>query len=162
MPVYLTAALVVVFDQITKWLVAGSIGAAEGNYVRVLDDLLWFRVVYNSGMAFGLMQNSSFLFALAAMALVAGMLFYSRRLALTARVVRLALGLVLGGAVGNLVDRARYGYVFDFVDVRLWPYVFNVADASITCGVILLLAYMLFGWGQGPSARRREEHAATE
>lgn len=162
MPVYVAAVLVVVLDQLTKALIQGTVGSAEGLYVRVAGDLLWFRVVYNSGMAFGLMQNSSFLFALAALALVAGMLFYSRRLALAPSVVRLALGLVLGGAVGNLVDRARYGYVFDFVDVRLWPYVFNVADASITSGVLLLLAYMLLGGGQGPSVRRPEESAAAE
>lgn len=140
---------VVLADQISKWFVVDRLGDQEGNYRRVLGDLLWLRIVHNSGAAFGMLRNASFLFAVAAVVVTLAILYYSRRLSSASLLVRLALGLELGGALGNLVDRVRHGYVVDFIDVRLpfWPYVFNVSDASITIGVVLLGAHLLFGSG---------------
>jgi signal peptidase II len=140
---YATALVVIVADQLSKAWVLQLLGNREGSYRPVLDDLLWLRMVHNSGAAFGMLSNASLLFALAAAGVAVGILVYSRRLANANWLVRMGLGLELGGAVGNLIDRIRFGYVVDFIDVRieprLWPFVFNVADAAITVGVVLLL-----------------------
>lgn len=140
---YLTAVVVVVVDQLTKLWVLDLLGSQEGTYVPVVGDLLWLRMVHNRGAAFGLGQNASYLFALAAIAVAVGIVLYSRKLSSAPWILRVALGLELGGAIGNLVDRLRLGYVVDFIDVRLWPYVFNVSDAAITIGVVLLLFTLL-------------------
>jgi signal peptidase II len=142
-PLYLTAGLVILLDQLSKAYVVGLLGMREGAYKPILGDLLWLRMVHNSGAAFGMLPNASVLFAVAAVAVALAIVLSSRRLADGSRVVRVALGMELGGAIGNLIDRARYGYVVDFVDVRLWPFVFNVADASITLGVVLLAGHIL-------------------
>ncbi len=140
---YATALVVIVADQLSKVWVLQVLGNREGSYRPVLDDLLWLRLVHNSGAAFGMLNSASLLFAVAAAGVAAGILAYSRRLANASWLVRMGLGLELGGALGNLIDRLRFGYVVDFIDVRieprLWPFVFNVADAAITVGVVLLL-----------------------
>ncbi len=140
---YLTASLVILADQLSKAWILQTLGTREGSFRPVIDDLLWLRLVHNSGAAFGMLSNASFLFGLAAVGVAAGILIFSRRLANASWLVRTGLGLELGGALGNLIDRIRYGYVVDFIDVRveprLWPFVFNVADAAISLGVVLLL-----------------------
>ncbi|MDP9380034.1 MAG: signal peptidase II [Chloroflexota bacterium] len=162
-PLYATALVVIVLDQLSKAWVVDLLGTAEGSYQRLVGDLLWLRMVHNTGAAFGMGRGSSLFFALAAVAVAAGIVFYSRRLATTSWLVRVALGLELGGALGNLIDRIRLGYVVDFIDVRLpfWPYVFNVADAAITIGVILLLITLLLPQGDAESTASpvtREQH----
>lgn len=140
---YLTAAFVILADQLSKAWVLQILGTREGSFRPIVDDLLWLRLVHNSGAAFGMLSNASLLFALAAAGVAAGILIFSRRLSNASWLVRMGLGLELGGALGNLIDRIRYGYVVDFIDVRieprLWPFVFNVADAAISVGVVLLL-----------------------
>lgn len=152
LPLYAVAALVITLDQASKAWVVGLLGTTPGPERRLLGEILYLRLVHNSGAAFGMLRDASVLFAVAAVAVSAGIVFYSRRLAAASLLVRLALGLELGGALGNLIDRLRWGYVVDFVDVRLWPYVFNVADAAITVGVVLLLAHVLL--------EGREQHPA--
>ncbi len=148
---YLTALAVLVADQLSKLWVVGFLGPEEGGFVPVIGDLLWLRMVHNRGAAFGVGQNASYLFAVAALVVALGIVYYSRRLTSAHWIVRAALGLELGGAIGNLVDRLRYGYVVDFIDVRLWPYVFNVSDAAITIGVVLLLVSLLLEPRDHPS-----------
>lgn len=140
---YLTAIAVLIADQFSKLWVLDLLGPEEGGVVPLIGDLLWLRMVHNRGAAFGVGQNASYLFALAAVAVALGIIYYSRKLTSAHWIVRVALGLELGGAIGNLVDRLRYGYVVDFIDVRVWPYVFNVSDAAITIGVVLLLISLL-------------------
>ncbi len=135
-------------------------GTREGAERHLLGDLVYLRLVHNTGAAFGMLPNASLLFGLAAVAVIVGILMYSRRLAGAARIVRIALGLELGGALGNLVDRVRYGYVVDFIDVRVWPYVFNVSDSAITIGVVLLLYHILSEGGR--EARVESERSAGD
>ncbi len=162
-PLYVVAAVVLLVDQVSKTLVIALLGTQIGSYRPLIDDLLWLRMVHNSGAAFGMLQNASILFALAAVAVTAGILFYSRKLSSMSLLVRLAIGLELGGALGNLIDRARYGYVVDFIDVRLWPFVFNVSDAAITIGVVLLLYHFLFRTGgDSPRATEQERQAGDK
>lgn len=141
----LVAALIFVADQFTKWLVAGPVGLTElGQSIELLPFFDLTRV-HNHGISLGLLTAASdsqrwLLVAFTAgIALVVGYwLFKEPR-----RGDQLALGMVLGGALGNIVDRTRFGYVFDFADLHFgtWrPFlVFNVADAAISIGVVILI-----------------------
>jgi signal peptidase II len=137
------AAGVLALDQLTKAIVRGSIGREES-----VDVILGIHIVNtrNSGVAFGLFSKGGALVAIVAgLALVALLAFFFTHIG--RRLVWLPTGLLIGGAAGNLLDRAVEGSVTDFVDLPLWP-AFNVADASITIGVLALL-YVL----EGPPSR---------
>jgi signal peptidase II len=91
----------------------------------------------NPGAAFGILPNQNVLFITTGLLLVIGALAIYRKLPPAKKILRIGLGLVLGGALGNLVDRLRFGKVVDFLDFRVWP-VFNLADTAIFIGVCLL------------------------
>ena len=142
------AVAVVVADQVSKALVRGSIGRTERVDVLPGLDLVNTR---NSGVAFGFFSGGgAVVAAVAALALVALLVFFATHL--RRPLVWLPTGLLVGGAAGNLIDRAREGAVTDFVDLVLWP-AFNVADAAITFGVLALL-YVLEGPPSRGPARR--------
>ena len=139
----LTALLVVLVDQLSKLWIRSNLAIGES-----LFEVGFFRLTYvhNSGAAFGLFQGQSFLLAIIALVIVAALLLYTlffhHRLPFSDnRLGRLAIGLVLGGATGNLIDRVHIGYVTDFIDFGFWP-AFNVADSAIVVGTIIL-AYSL-------------------
>jgi signal peptidase II len=134
------AIVVAVLDQLTKaWLVSIL---DPGQSVNIVGD--WLRLVHgqNTGALFGLFRDSAAGFALVSIVVVGAIVWYESRAGGT-RYVSLTLGLLFGGALGNLADRIRLGYVVDFVDagvgtLRFWT--FNVADASISLAIVLLLA----------------------
>lgn len=145
---YLVAAAIFVVDQLVKlWIIAGIGLQAKGsiNLLPILS-LTW---VENRGVSMGLLQADGakerwILTAVTAL-IAAGVAWWMRKE--TNRIDILALALVLGGALGNIVDRVRFGYVVDFVHVHVgeWSfYVFNVADAAITIGVAILLLRAFF------------------
>jgi signal peptidase II len=141
---FLTALGIVVSDQLTKlWittnLLEGQVGFQAGIFQIV-------RIPRNSGAAFGLFQGHSPLLMVVdfiGIALLLAYIFVIRRRypQLHSRLSRIALGLVLGGTIGNLIDRIRFGSITDFVSIGWWP-VFNVADSAIVVGVILF-AFMI-------------------
>lgn len=139
------AAFVIALDQISKFWVRTYLELGE--IVPVAGPLSLVHV-RNTGSAFGLFANQVFLLTLiAVVGLVAVLLFY-RYLLRSSLLGSTALGLVFGGAVGNLIDRIRFGYVTDFIDVRLWgdfhwP-AFNVADSAITVGTIVLIIFIFW------------------
>lgn len=122
-------------DQATKYLALGRLPG--GDPVPVLGGPVCFTLTLNTGSAFGLVSAAPVLLAVGGLVCVA-VLAYVIGGRLSARPARaLPLGLVLGGSVGNLLDRLRFGAVVDFIDLRVWP-VFNVADVAVTVGVALL------------------------
>jgi signal peptidase II len=128
----------VALDQYTKHLVTGNFLPGESRFV--IPHLLKWTYEQNQHGAFGLFGSSPVLLIL--MALIVLLIFwYSfRDQARHSLLVRVAFGMILGGAIGNIVDRLHYRYVVDFIDFyRIWPNIFNVADACITIGVILLI-----------------------
>jgi signal peptidase II len=139
---FVFALLVVVLDQLTKaWIVSG-LDLREIGRVNVLPPILNFTWVENRGVSFGLFGDGSARWMLSLFSIVvAGILGWwalraDRRLLIT------AIGLVMGGAVGNVIDRIRFGFVVDFIDFSgtgFFPWVFNIADSAITVGVILLI-----------------------
>lgn len=138
------AATIVVLDQLTKaWLVASLL---PGQRVEVVGSFVRLVHGQNSGAIFGLFRDSAPLFALASLAVVGLIVWYELRSG-HHLVVSVALGLLLGGALGNLVDRLRWGYVVDFVDIGIgdlrW-YTFNVADAAVSTALVLLVFLALW------------------
>ena len=147
------SAIIVALDQVTKWLIRETVLVA----VRHIEVTGFFNIVevWNRGVSFGLLASDSpwtphFLSALA-LAIATVLLFWLRKA--ENRLLALALGIVIGGAVGNVIDRMIWGSVFDFLDFHIagyhWP-AFNVADSAISVGVILILI-------DGFVAKRREQ-----
>ena len=140
---------VAIADQVTKLVVVREMDLYES--IPIVPGLLNLTHIRNSGVAFGLLNSAEFAFKPAVMALVAlvalvGVGVYATQLPTSHRWARAGLALILGGAAGNLVDRARQGYVVDFVDAywRGWHFwAFNVADAAITVGVVILMLDLL-------------------
>ena len=132
---------VVVLDQVTKMLVRNALALHDG--VELIPGFLDLTRVHNTGAAFGMMNGVDFAFKTVVMSMVAlaalgGVGWYALSVPLTDVVARIGIAGVVGGAVGNLIDRATAGYVLDFVDAywngwHFWA--FNVADAAITLGV---------------------------
>jgi signal peptidase II len=135
---------VVVLDQLSKaWLVAN---VAPGDQLQLIGD--WLRLIQsqNSGALFGMFRDQAVVFGLVSLGVVALIIGYHARAGRNAY-LSVALGLLLGGAIGNLIDRFRLGYVVDWVDmgigdVRFWT--FNVADSAITIAILMLIGLALF------------------
>ena len=141
----LTAAVVLLADQVTKALVVATIGLNE--QVRVLGDLVILWHVRNQGAAFSLFQGGQLLFYAVTIIALGMLVYFSRARRGRGAVLHVVLGLVLGGTLGNLVDRVRLGFVTDFISVGIgnlrWP-TWNVADASLVTGILALVVYLTF------------------
>jgi signal peptidase II len=139
------ALFVIAADQLTKWWIRASLAPGESLY-----DVGFFRIVYarNTGAAFGIFQGHPLVFTVVdfvgiAVFLALVLLLRSRWPWLGSMWVLAGIALLLGGTVGNLIDRLRLGRVTDFLDFKVWP-AFNVADSCITVGVIILIFCILF------------------
>ena len=146
------AAAVIVLDQITKWYVV----AVVLNPPRIIEVTSFFNLalVWNRGVSFGMLGGQdgagAWILTLVALAIVAALVFWLRRA--DRPILAVALGMVIGGALGNVIDRVRLGAVADFLDFHVagyhWP-AFNLADSAITVGVVALVVPTLF---PGPKA----------
>ena len=136
------AALIVAFDQWTKFLVRSNLEFGEF-WIPIPELAPYLRIIHwnNTGAAFGLFPAGGQIFTIIAVLVSLAILVYFPRVPLQQGLLKVALSLELGGALGNLIDRLTLGTVTDFIAVAQIP-VFNVADASITIGVVLLLAGM--------------------
>lgn len=136
----LLTAVIFLLDQATKYLV--QVGLPLGRSISLgFFDL---HHVHNRGAAFGIMPSGGAVFIIVAVAVLIGAMVLHARIREQGVAVTVAVGLIAGGTLGNLLDRLRFGYVVDFIDLRWWP-VFNVADSAICIGVALLLWKMLLG-----------------
>ena len=146
---FLVAAVVVGLDQSSKAWVAENVALRDSVVILPwLDGWLNVTYIHNSGAAFGIFPQANLVFIIVALVVVAVILFYFRHLPSDGLLVRVSLGLQLGGAVGNLIDRLRFGYVIDFLKIGVTSALplttNNVADTAIVGGVILLGYYLLF------------------
>ena len=147
---FLAAVAVFAADQLTKLWAFRALGPTPCNELLVNCPRqpifsAWFDLVYvtNTGVAFGLFRNVPQLFTFIPLLICAGAVYiYVVYLPTQNRWLQVALGLVLGGGIGNVLDRLRYGYVVDFVRVGRWP-VFNVADSAICVGMAIMAVYLL-------------------
>ncbi len=132
---------ILVIDQISKTLIVANL--AIGQSIPIIRNVLHITFVKNTGAAFGLFKNSTPIFiaiSIIAVVFITGLILSSIKKAnfFSNKTFDIGLILILSGALGNLIDRLKCGYVIDFIDVRIWP-VFNIADTSITIGTALLL-----------------------
>jgi signal peptidase II len=142
---FLLAAIIIALDQWTKKLVLNNMELGES--IPLIADVFHLTSHRNMGAAFGILQNQRWLFIIITIAVVIGIVYSLIRIGKTQPRVSLALSLVLGGAIGNFIDRVSTGQVVDFLDFTLINFpIFNVADMGITIGVgILLLDVLLDG-----------------
>ena len=140
MPIFLSICIVVL-DQVVKFLVAYEM--FPGMSIPVIQDVFHITFVLNPGAAFGILAHQrSFFIVMGIVIVILGGLFspYIRR---QCRIFRCGTALLLGGALGNLIDRVRFGHVIDFFDFRIWP-VFNIAAIAIVVGVAAIIYAILF------------------
>ena len=134
-----TIGVVLLTDQLTKFAVKGTLRLGESwpaeGLVRITHGA-------NTGTAFGLLPNQTLFLIIASIAAIGFLVYFYRAYAMPRRILRLAIGLQLGGAFGNLFDRVAFGAVTDFIDVGWWP-IFNIADSSICVGMATLVIVML-------------------
>jgi signal peptidase II len=139
---FIVAGIIILLDQASKNLVESSL-ALYTYYAPIpeLENIFRITHISNTGVAFGLFQNGNTVFAIFAVIVAIAIIIYNFKLEPGHKLLRLALGLQVGGALGNLIDRTRQGYVTDFMDFGPWP-VWNIADLAIVSGTILLVLIM--------------------
>ena len=160
--IYSIIAAIVILDQVTKYLVKSYMSLYDST--SLIGDFLRFTYIENPGMAFGIQFQNKFWFTFLSIIAAIIVIFYLFRMPNERFIFRFSLAMILGGAIGNLIDRLAYGRVVDFIDVEFfdislpsfsflfvnfpgyymtrWP-VFNIADSAVTCGMILL-TWMVF------------------
>ena len=157
------AALILTADQVTKYLVSTRLAIGE-----TWDIAPWVAHVFsithitNTGVAFGLFQGLGKVFIFTSLIASVAIIVYSSRLPPNQWIMRVALGLALGGSIGNLIDRVRFGgTVTDFIDTNIWPFrefpVFNIADSSVLIGVCILMGLLLWEERQEQRSKRVAE-----
>lgn len=142
---YVIAVVMIVIDQWTKYLVIENMTIGES--IPVIENIFYLTSHRNPGAAWGILQGQMWFFYIITLIVVGIIIYYIEHYAKTNRLLGISLGLVLGGAIGNLIDRVRFQEVVDFVDVYIFSYdypIFNVADSSLVVGVILIGIITLF------------------
>lgn len=135
------AAVILIADQLTKWAVQHWMQLHQS--IPMPGGFWALTYVHNTGGAFSIFKGQNTLFITFGLVVTACLLYSLRHADSLGRINATAFGLILGGAVGNLIDRIRFGWVVDFIDFRVWP-VFNIADSGITVGIGLLLWTLMF------------------
>ena len=152
----LIVVLAVLADQLSKHFLAPFLSALPGKTYPLIEDVLHLTYVENRGAAFGMLADHRWVFmALSVLGLAANVLFYLRDKPAN-RWIQIAVGLVLGGGIANMIDRLRLGYVVDFIDCRFINfYVFNIADSCVCVGcAIYLLAVLLAEFGKKDAPKK--------
>lgn len=134
--------LVVLLDQISKWIVILSL--LENQSIAMIPGFFHLTLIHNKGIAFGLFHEGAWLLLAAIFLGILVLIFLAYKTRQESFLFRMSFAFVLGGAIGNLIDRLARGAVVDFLDFRIWP-VFNLADSFITVGVFILIVTLLKG-----------------
>ena len=132
-----SAALIVIFlDQLTKFFIKQNFQLNES--IPIIKNAFHLTYTTNTGSAFGLFKGFNLFFILFSVIVIFVIFYYLKQVKEKEKLMLFSLGLLLGGTIGNLIDRIAYGSVIDFIDFRVWP-VFNVADSAVTISIILLI-----------------------
>ena len=137
--VFSTALLIVILDQFTKFLVKQNFQLNQS--IPIIKNILHLTYITNTGSAFGLFKGLNWFFVFFSVIVIIAIFYYLERIVKNEKLLQFAVGLLLGGTIGNLIDRVAYGAVIDFIDFRVWP-VFNIADSAVTIGVIILIVLL--------------------
>ena len=143
MPLFI-GFLAIILDQLVKIYVVSNMKLGES--IPVVQDIFHLTYVLNPGAAFGILENHRWFFIAICIAILLGVAIFYKSIRRECAMFRYGLGLLLGGAVGNLIDRIQNGLVVDFLDFRIWP-VFNIADIAICVAAVMLVVSLLNeGW----------------
>jgi signal peptidase II len=135
--IILSTSLIIVFlDQLTKFLIKQNFQLNQS--LPIIKNIFHLTYVTNTGSAFGLFKGFNIIFILISIIVVIIILYYLKKIKNNEKFLQFSVGLLLGGTIGNLIDRLSYGYVTDFIDFRIWP-VFNVADSAVTLSVMAII-----------------------
>ena len=140
--VLIAAALLAAADQLFKIIVMNTLKPDKS--VDILGGLINFQYLENRGMAFGMLQNFRWIFIAFTLAIIAGTIVYMIKVKPKNKLLLTSLSLIIGGAVGNLIDRIFLGYVVDFIQLSFFSPVCNFAGYCVTIGTVLLLIYIIF------------------
>ncbi|HEX3015007.1 MAG TPA: signal peptidase II [Desulfobacteria bacterium] len=135
--------LVVLLDQSTKFLVQAKL--TEGVPIPIIPNVFYLTYIKNPGAAFGILAHRTPFFVLITLVVIGVIAYFYRKVPREWWLLRIALAMQVGGAIGNLIDRIRFARVIDFLDFRVWSYIFNLADTAIVIGSIILAVYLLKG-----------------
>lgn len=141
---YIIAAIIIVIDQISKWLIVKNMELGEN--ITVIENFLYITSHRNRGAAWGILQGQMWFFYIITAVVIIGMIYYIQKYTKENKVMGIALGLMLGGAIGNFIDRLFRKEVVDFINTYIFSYdfpIFNVADSALCVGVALLFIQML-------------------
>lgn len=138
---YIIAIFILILDQFSKYLILRDYSL--GISAPIIHNIFHITLLRNTGGAFGIMRSLPGLLLFVSIAAAIIIMVMLKNKSSIPTIVGIALALQLGGALGNLIDRIRLGYVVDFIDLMIWP-IFNVADIAITIGVIILAYYLIF------------------
>jgi len=146
--IFLVTVLVIIFDQLSKFILSNYLTLYKS--VPVIKNIFHLTLVHNTGIAFGMFKGNSGIILLVTILGLIIIIYYLKKDFFSnshhARIPffdKLSVGFILGGAIANMVDRIRLGYVIDFLDFRVWP-VFNLADSCITIGAVILIFKTFF------------------
>lgn len=133
------ALLIIFFDQLTKILILKNFNLNES--LPIINNIFHFTYVNNTGAGFGILKGFNLILIFVAIFAIGLIFYYVDKIKESEVLLQTYFGFILGGIVGNLIDRIRLGYVVDFLDFRIWP-VFNIADSFVTIGMIGLIIYL--------------------
>ena len=141
---YLIALVVIAIDQFTKWLIVKNMELGES--IPIIDNVLYITSHRNRGAAWGMLQNQMWFFYIITVIFVIGVIYYIQKYGKQDKFLGLSLALILGGAIGNFIDRVWRKEVVDFIHTYIFSYnfpVFNIADSALCIGVVLILIQTL-------------------
>jgi len=140
-PILLLALAIVLIDQLSKFYIQAHM--MPNMSIPVIQDVFHITYILNPGAAFGLFEHQTIVFVIIAILMIAAVIYFYPQIPRQYRLLRFGIGLLVGGAIGNVIDRIKTGYVVDFFDFRIWP-IFNVADMGIVCGVGCIIFTILY------------------
>ena len=137
--------LIIFADQLSKWLVVALLQGKESVYV--IPGVLRFTYVENDGAAFGMLDDHRWVFLVLSTVMIIALIFYIVKYKPSSKWVMTSLILIVGGGIGNMIDRLLLGYVIDFIDFcafpQLWRWVFNIADSAVCVGTFMLSVWLI-------------------
>ncbi|WP_110929349.1 signal peptidase II [Bacillus massiliglaciei] len=142
---YLTAVLIIILDQITKWLIVSKMEYGES--IQIIENFFYITSHRNRGAAWGILEGQMWFFYLITVVVAGALIYYIQKMGKKSVFLGVSLSFMLGGAIGNFIDRIARQEVVDFIHTYIFSYsfpIFNVADSALTIGVVLLIIYMLF------------------
>ena len=148
----------IALDQLTKWL---AVAFLEGQpSFPIWQDVLHLTFAKNEGAAFGMLSNHRWVFMIFSTVAIIGLLIYLFRFRPKSRYVQITLAMIVGGGIGNMIDRVILGYVIDFIDFTLINFaIFNVADSFVTVGAFMLMGYLIWDMIREVKAEKERQKA---